>query len=165
MSLPKYLLLGAAALFFGWLGVEIALRCTSLSPSLNTAPPQSVEFVDRRGRPLRRFLQDQRVYRSRCKLSDISLNVIAATLSAEDKRFRVHSGIDFLAAGRALTQFLTKGAPQSGASTITEQLVKLGKHREPRTITTKLAEVWWALCLERHWNKDQILEEYLNRLD
>jgi len=101
--------------FFGWLGVEIALRCTSLSPSLNTALPQSVEFVDRRGRPLRRVLQDQRVYRLRCKLSDISLNVIAATLSAEDKRFRVHSGIDFLAAGRALTQFLTKGAPQSGA--------------------------------------------------
>jgi penicillin-binding protein 1C len=165
VSLPKYLLLGAAALFFGWLGVEIALRCTSLSPSLNTAPPQSVEFVDRRGRPLRRFLQDQRVYRLRCKLSDISLNVIAATLSAEDKRFRVHSGIDFLAAGRALTQFLTKGAPQSGASTITEQLVKLGEHREPRTITTKLAEVWRALCLERHWNKDQILEGYLNRLD
>ena len=165
MSLGKYLLLGAAALFLSWLGVEIGLRCTPLSPSLNTSPPQSVEFVDRRGRPLRRVLQDQRAYRSRCTLSDISTNAIAATLSAEDKRFRTHSGIDFLAAGRALARFLTKRIPHSGASTITEQLVKLSERREARSINAKLAEVWSALCVERHWNKDRILEEYLNRLD
>ncbi|MGA8478653.1 MAG: penicillin-binding protein 1C [Chthoniobacterales bacterium] len=165
MSLPKHLLRGAAALFLGWLGVEIALRCTPLPPSLNTSPPQSVEFVDRNGRPLRRVLQDQRVYRSRCTLSDVSPNAIAATLSAEDKRFREHSGIDFLAAGRALAQFLTTGVTHSGASTITEQLVKLAEHREPRTISAKLAEVWSALCVERRWSKDHILEEYLNRLD
>jgi penicillin-binding protein 1C len=165
VSLPKHLLLGAAALLLGWFGVEIGSRYTPLLPSLNTSPPQSVEFVDRRGRPLRRVLQDQRVYRSRCTLSDVSPNAIAATLSAEDKRFRGHSGIDFLAAGRALAQFLTTGVIHSGASTITEQLVKLAEQREPRTISAKLAEVWSALCVERRWSKDHILEEYLNRLD
>jgi penicillin-binding protein 1C len=165
VPLGKHLLLGATILGLSWLGVEIVLRWTPLSPSLSTPPPQSVEFVDRRGRPLRRVLQDQRAYRSRCTLSDISQNAIAATLSAEDKRFRLHSGIDFLATGRALTEFVTKGVAHSGASTITEQLVKLGEHQQPRTIATKLEEAWSALCLERHWNKDRILEEYLNRLN
>jgi membrane carboxypeptidase/penicillin-binding protein PbpC len=50
------------------------------------------------------ILQDQRIYRSRCSLSDVSPNAIAATLSAEDKRFRAHSGIDGLAIARALVQ-------------------------------------------------------------
>jgi penicillin-binding protein 1C len=165
VSLQKHLFLGSAALLVGWFGTEIALRCTPLPRSLNTLPPQSVEFTDRSGRPLRRVLHDQRVYRSRCRLSDISPNAIAATLSAEDKRFWVHSGVDFLAAARALAQFLAPRVTHSGASTISEQLVKLGEHRKPRTITTKLVEVWSALCVERHWSKDHILEEYLNRLN
>jgi penicillin-binding protein 1C len=165
VSLQKHLLLGAAVLCLGRLGVEIALRFTPLPAALNSSLPQSVEFVDRRGRPLRRVLQDQRIYRSRCWLSDISQNAVAATLSAEDKRFRMHSGIDLAAVGRVLAQFFTTGAARSGASTITEQLVKLSERREPRTITAKLAEIWSALSVERHWSKDHILEEYLNRLD
>jgi penicillin-binding protein 1C len=163
--LRKHLVVGTVALCVGWFGVEVALRCTPLPQALSTLPPQSVEFVDREGRPLRRVLQDQRVYRSRCRLSDVSPNAIAATLSAEDKRFRAHSGIDFLAAARALVQFLATGVAHSGASTISEQLVKLSEHRETRTVIAKVAEVWIALCLERHWTKDQILEEYLNRLN
>jgi penicillin-binding protein 1C len=165
MALNRYLLIGTATILLGWLGGEIALRSTPVPRALNTSLPQSVKFVDRRGRPLRRVLQDQRIYRSRCSLSDISPNAIAATLSAEDKRFRVHSGIDFFAAGRALLEFVNSGTTHSGASTITEQLVKLGESREPRTIPTKLREIWGALCIERHWSKERILEEYLNRLD
>ena len=165
MSRQKYLLLGSAALFAGWLGIESLLRYAPIPQALNISAPQSVEFVDRRGQPLRRILQDQRFYRSRCLLEDLSPNVVAATISAEDKRFRAHSGIDFLAAGRAVEQFLVSGTARSGASTITEQLVKLGNRREARTIPAKLTEIWSALCLERHWNKDRILEEYLNRLN
>src|SRR5258708_40277927 len=117
----------------------MASGCTPIPSSLNLPPPQSVEFVDRSGRPLRRVLQDQRVYRSRCKLSDVSPNAIAATLSAEDKRFREHSGIDFLAAGRAFEQFLTTGVTHSGASTINQQLVNLAEHRQQRTLSQKLS--------------------------
>jgi penicillin-binding protein 1C len=164
-TLRRTFLIALTALLIGWLGVEIALRFTPIPAALNATLPQSVEFVDRNGRPLRRILQDQHVYRSRCSLTDISPNAIAATLSAEDKRFRTHTGIDFLAASRALAQFLAAGTARSGASSITEQLVKLAERREPRTITAKLAEVWGALCVERHWSKDHILEEYLNRLD
>jgi penicillin-binding protein 1C len=164
-ALRRIFLIATTVLFIGGLALVMALRCTPIPKGLTESLPQSVEFVDRNGRPLRQILQDQRLYRSRCLLSDISRNAIAATLSAEDKRFRAHTGIDFLAAGRALAQFFATGSARSGASTITEQLVKLAERREPRTLTAKLAEVWNALSLEQHWSKDHILEEYLNRLD
>ncbi len=124
-----------------------------------------MEFVDRTGRPLRRILQDQKIYRSRCSLSEVSPNAIAATLSAEDKRFRTHSGIDGLALVRALMQAVRTGQIRSGASTITEQLVKLSYPDSPRGVWAKISEAWGALSLERHWSKDRILEEYLNRLN
>jgi penicillin-binding protein 1C len=149
----------------GWLALEIAWRLTPVPLALNNTPPQSVEFVDRTGRPLRRILQDQRIYRSRCSLSEVSPNAIAATLSAEDKRFRAHSGIDGLAIVRALVQAVRTGQVRSGASTITEQLVKLSCPDSPRGVWAKISEAWGALSLERHWSKDRILEEYLNRLN
>jgi penicillin-binding protein 1C len=88
----------------------------------------------------------------------------AATLSAEDRRFHEHGGVDWPATARALGAALREGAPQSGASTITQQLVKLVRPG-PRTFGRKLAEMWLARRIERAWGKDRILEEYLNRLD
>jgi len=149
----------------GWILLEAAWRSTPVPLALAKSPPQSVQFVDRTGRPLRRILQDQKIYRSRCSLSDVSPNAIAATLSAEDKRFRDHSGIDGLAIARAFVQAVRTGQVRSGASTITEQLVKLSCPESPRGVWAKICEAWGALSLERHWSKDRILEEYLNRLN
>ena len=66
---------------------------------------------------------------------------------------------------RALWQAVHTGQIRSGASTITEQLVKLSHPNSDRGVWAKLTEAWAALSLERHWSKDRILEEYLNRLD
>src|SRR5258707_7221912 len=149
----------------GWLALEIAWRLTPVPLTVLKSPPQSVEFVYRTGKPLRKILQDQRIYRSRCSLSDVSPNAIAATLSAEDKRFRAHSGIDGLAIARALAEAVRTGQIRSGASTITEQLIKLSCPDSPRGVWEKISEAWGALSLERHWTKDRILEEYLKRLN
>src|ERR1700757_4989061 len=154
-----------AGVALGWASLEIALHLAPVPLGLTKSPPESVEFVDRTGKPLRRILQDQQIYRSRCSLSDVSPNAIAATLSAEDKRFRVHSGVDVAAIARAVSEAIRTGQIRSGASTITQQLVKLGDPNSDRGVWGKLTEAWKALCLERHWNKDRILEEYLNRLD
>ncbi|MBV8482762.1 MAG: penicillin-binding protein 1C [Verrucomicrobia bacterium] len=155
----------APILVLAWAALEIAWRLTPVPLGLTKSPPESVEFVDRTGKPLRRILQEQRIYRSRCSLSDVSPNAIAATLSAEDKRFRVHTGIDVVAIVRALAEAIRTGQIRSGASTITEQLVKLSYPESTRGMWGKLTEAWAALSLERHWNKDRILEEYFNRLD
>jgi penicillin-binding protein 1C len=149
----------------GWLILEVAWRLTPVPFGLTRLPPESVEFVDRTGKPLRRVLQDQRIYRSRCALIDVSPNAIAATLSAEDKRYRVHCGVDVVAIVRALSEAVRTGQIRSGASTVTQQLVKLSDPDSHGGAWGKLTEAWAALSLERHWNKDRILEEYLNRLD
>ncbi len=83
-------------------------------------------------------------------------------VAIEDKRFYSHSGVDFLALGRAMGQNLTAGRVVSGASTITSQLVRLSVPRE-RTLSAKFLEFVGALKLESRLSKDQILEYYLNR--
>lgn len=124
----------------------------------------SAEFLDRDGRPLRILLAEERRYAQRCTLNDISPELIAATISAEDQRFRSHSGVDFRALARAAWSAMRAGQTQSGASTITQQLVKLS-NPGPRTVGRKLTEMWLAWRVERDWSKDRILEEYFNRLD
>jgi penicillin-binding protein 1C len=157
--------------FFGlalalWIGLEIAMRSQPIFAGLSGAvPPSSLTFLDRTGRPLRRILENDRAYVSRCQLKEVSTNVVAATLSAEDKRFYSHNGIDWVAWGRGLAQTITGRHTPSGASTITQQLVKLASGPAERSWLVKLREVWAAACLEQHWSKDRILEEYLNRLD
>ena len=146
------------------LGAEVALRLTPFPAGLASPPPGSTEFLDRHGNSLRMLLVDDRRYTRHCELDDISPHLIDATLSAEDRRFFHHSGIDWLATSRAAAGTLRDGKARSGASTITQQLVKLA-HPGERTIRRKLAEMWLARRVEREWDKRRILEEYLNRLD
>ncbi|HSP43918.1 MAG TPA: transglycosylase domain-containing protein, partial [Luteolibacter sp.] len=146
------------------LAVEIALRLTPFPTELASPPQGSAEFLDRHGNSLRMLLVDERRYAKSCGLDDISPHLIDATLSAEDRRFLDHSGIDWLASARAAGSALRHGEARSGASTITQQLVKLSRPG-PRTLQRKLTEMWLARRVEREWSKNRILEEYLNRLD
>jgi penicillin-binding protein 1C len=94
------------------------------------------------------------------KLSHIDPHFIRLLLSYEDQRFYSHYGIDPLAMIRALGQWIQYGRIISGGSTITMQLAKL-LHPRPRTIVSKLIEMFRAIQLEKHYTKDKILEAYL----
>ena len=137
---------------------------TPLPDGLLGPQKEAVRFVDRRGEPLRFELADQRYHHQRFSLDDCPEHFIHATLAAEDKRYWSHGGIDLLATLRAVKDSLVKGRVVSGASTITQQLIKVAQPRS-RTISAKLAECLQARKLERRWTKRQILVEYLNRLD
>ncbi len=163
-SLLHRLAFGAGVLLACAVAVEIALRFTPMPAALLSARIDSTEFLDRDGRPLRIMLVDERCYAQRCPLSDVSLQLIAATISAEDRRFRSHGGIDPRALARAIGSAVHAGGARSGASTITQQLVKLADPG-PRAVSRKLREMWLALRVEQMWSKDHIIEEYLNRLD
>ena len=94
----------------------------------------------------------------------IAPNVKKAVVSIEDQRFYEHSGVDFQGIGRALVQDVLTPA-QQGASTITEQFVKNALDAQgSRTVLQKFREAALAYRLERHWNKDKILTEYLNKI-
>jgi membrane peptidoglycan carboxypeptidase len=89
----------------------------------------------------------------------------AALIAAEDKDFYRHHGVDPQALVRALWENIRYGHIVSGASTITQQAVKLVVFpRQERTWARKLREMVLALTLERHLSKPQILLSYMNAL-
>jgi penicillin-binding protein 1C len=141
-----------------WLGV------IPLPKALFEPPLPSVEIVDCTGLPLREVPEGKQPFTRRVGLREIPPVLVEATLAAEDKRFRWHHGVDWRATLRAAFDCVRCGRIVSGASTITQQLVKLSEPR-PRTLWTKLIEALQAMRLEQVWSKERIMEEYLNRLD
>ena len=151
-------LIGAAALVAVFSFI-VPIPKSRLSP----LPVLSLNLLDRAGRPLREVLSDEG---GRCRwvaLSEISPHAVGAVIAAEDRRFPVHGGIDVYAIGRALAQAVRRGRVVSGASTITQQLVRNIYHF-PRTVPSKIAEAWLAVRMEHTLSKEEILTQYLNRI-
>jgi penicillin-binding protein 1C len=149
----------AVALAAGWFG----LKLVPLPPALLQPAPVSRALTDRNGVTLRELDSDDRFARE-VSFSEIPPQLIRATLAAEDKRFFEHHGVDMAAVARALWNNATHRRVTSGASTITQQLVKNSAPRR-RTLWTKCVEAATALRLEQVRTKEQILAAYLNRID
>lgn len=98
-------------------------------------------------------------------LAEIPRDLVHATLAAEDKRFYQHNGADYRATARAIYQSIDLGRFVSGASTITQQTIKITSPPTKRNFRAKFREILTARHLESHWSKDQILTAYLNNLD
>ncbi|MBP7949841.1 MAG: penicillin-binding protein 1C [Verrucomicrobiales bacterium] len=154
----------------GWLIVLWVLGYFGLPwlvpwPAELNAPPQpGLDITDRTGKSLRRLLANGKRMVGSTPLGKIPAALRDATVAAEDKRFWHHGGVDFFGMMRAARDGLSKGRSVSGASTITQQLVKI-VHPRPRTLWTKCVEIFTARRIEMTWTKERILEEYLNRLD
>lgn len=142
---------------------EFGPRLFPIPPALFRPPVQSIALVDRNGIPLREARVAER-FSHELALAEVPPQVVTAILAAEDKRFYSHHGVDWLATGRAILGGLTHGRIVSGASTITQQLIKISDHRS-RTLRAKIVEAATALHLEQSWSKEKILAAYLNRLD
>lgn len=125
-------------------------------------PPASRQIFDRFGNALRTELSEAETLSSPVSLSQVSPWMLLATLSAEDKRFYEHGGVDARAVLRAMTQNLGAGKVVSGASTLTQQLARSLEPR-PRTLWGKLKEALRAMKIEREASKEEIFEAYLNR--
>ncbi len=123
--------------------------------------------LDRHGQLLRELTSDTGVRGQPLELEAIGPRLIQATLTSEDAHFFEHGGVDGQAIARAMTQNLRHRRMVSGASTITQQLVKLLDSRgipHIRGLLEKLSEAARAQNLEQALTKPQILREYLNRL-
>ncbi len=94
--------------------------------------------------------------------STLPRHVLDAFLAAEDLRFYKHPGFDVTRILGAVVSNVRAGGFDQGASTITQQLVKLSHLSSQKTIARKLEEVWLALQMERVYTKEQILDLYLN---
>jgi membrane peptidoglycan carboxypeptidase len=97
-------------------------------------------------------------------LSEMPKSIQDAVISAEDRSFETNSGIDIKGIIRAAWNNLRSDAIEQGASTITQQYVKVLYLSQERTWTRKIKEAFLAVKLQHELSKDQILEGYLNTI-
>jgi penicillin-binding protein 1B len=98
------------------------------------------------------------------KLDDVPVSLTDALIAIEDRGFYKHHGVAPLAILRALWANLRAGGVVQGGSTLTQQLVKNFFLSSERSLTRKFNEAIMALLLELHYEKDEILEAYLNEV-
>ena len=150
------------------LGIILLVLALSLyiplpSELLQPVSVVSLRILDRNGYLLREVLSDKEGKSQWVSLKDVSPNLILATVAAEDSRFYEHWGIDTRAILRAILQNIRARQIVSGASTLTQQVIKSIYHF-PRNWFWKLVEIWHALRLEISLSKDEIITQYLNRI-
>lgn len=150
-------------------GVLLALATwLGLRPLPNRLAPDEndirrVQVRDRRGIPLSVTYENDWNLADSVPLEAIPPLLRTAFVMAEDQHFYTHSGVDWRARCVALWQDLKALRAVRGASTITEQTVRM-LHPRPRTVWSRWLEGWEAQALERRFAKGQILEFYLNQV-
>lgn len=85
-----------------------------------------------------------------------------AVIAVEDKRFYIHKGIDPISLGRAIVNDIKEMSFAQGGSTITQQLAKNIYFTQKKALTRKVSEAFMAIEIEKNYNKNEILELYVN---
>lgn len=98
------------------------------------------------------------------ELGDISPHLIQATLTTEDRDFYEHHGFDFTRILSAALKDIKSLSMKEGASTITQQYARNLYLSHEKTWTRKIKEAFYAIRLEMYYDKDEILEGYLNTI-
>ncbi len=125
---------------------------------------QSTKIYDRTGEHLLYEISGDEK-RTLVTIDQIPTYMLNATITAEDRKFYNHKGIDIKGILRAVFVNVTTLDPTGqGASTITQQLVKNAILTTEQTYTRKVKELLLALALERRYSKEEILQMYLNEI-
>ncbi len=149
-------LVGVILAFF--IGLRVMDRL--YPPELSRYHTTSGEVHAADGRLMRLFTVEDGILRRAAHIEDVDPLYLHMLVAYEDKRYYEHGGIDYLALARALWQAVKHGEVVSGASTLTMQTARLLEPR-PRTVRSKLIEMFRAWQLERRFSKREILEIYL----
>ncbi len=153
--IPLTLITGAAALALAW-----GWWAYPLPDGSEASRP--VVYLDSEGREIASFHGVNGRYQIWLPLERIPPIVVGAVIAAEDRRFKNHLGVDFLAIARAAVANAREGDVVRGASTITQQLARGLFLTRERSWGRKVREVGIAFLLERRYTKERILEAYLN---
>ncbi|WP_245575506.1 transglycosylase domain-containing protein [Alkalicoccus chagannorensis] len=122
---------------------------------------ESSVMVSEEGDPLTRLFTENR---ESVDIDDIPAHVQEAFIAVEDQRFYEHTGIDFRAVGRALYRDIAARGAAEGGSTITQQLAKNVFLSPEKSLLRKTEEALIAINLEHRYEKEEILEMYLNHI-
>ena len=112
--------------------------------------------------PLSEKVEEIRNKENYTKLDEMPEIYKKAVIAVEDHRFYNHDGIDIIAIGRAIFNDIKALSFVEGGSTITQQLAKNIYFTQEKELKRKVAEVFMAFTIEDNYEKDEILELYLN---
>src|SRR6266480_3363989 len=143
--------------------VTVIIWWLPIPGELQRPPIGTLTLLDSRGREIAELASPEARAQLPVTLEKMGPWLPRVTVALEDRRFYEHRGIDWHAIAAACTRNLRSRHLLSGASTITQQLVKLATGREKRSWSKKLYEAIIAWKLEHRWSKERILAEYLNR--
>src|SRR5581483_10927786 len=126
---------------------------------------QSTKIYDRNGGLLYEILDPNLGRHTIIPPEKIPLVLKQATLATEDPTFYTNPGVDWYGVARAIYYLVRYQRPVSGASTITQQLIKNTLLSPEQTVERKIKEAILALEVTRRYSKDQILAFYLNTIN
>lgn len=156
--------------YIKWFSLTLLLTVVSMwmilfflpIPPLLTGKSYSRAVYDEHHQLLRLTLSQDAKYRVFTPLSSMSPQLVSATLLQEDQYYNWHLGINPIALIKAGWNTYVHGPRRLGASTITMQVARLRYGIHSKTLHGKIWQMIRALQLEIHYNKNQILEAYLN---
>ena len=129
---------------------------------VNYSPKQSTQFYDKDGNLIANTFKDEN--REYVKYDDIPARIIEGLVAIEDTQFFEHSGINPDAISRAIIKDIKAGGFVEGASTLTQQLIKMLILTREKKLLRKVKEALLAIRLETILTKEEILERYLNHV-
>lgn len=144
--------------------IIVSITLLILTHNMDYSLPQisNVELYDKDNNKYLSYCNGNK--QSYVELDNISTYLKNAFISIEDKRFYKHKGIDFIRIFGALFSNIKKGGLAEGASTITQQYVRTLFLSTDKTFKRKINEMLIAVNLETKYDKDKILEGYLNAI-
>ena len=144
--------------------VRIAVSESTIESIVGTADGTVVPILELEPEEISLFFGSERERRQLISIQEVPGHLIHAVLAAEDSRFYQHPGIDIRGILRALFTNLRHGAIRQGGSTLTQQLAKNYFLTPARTLRRKFKEVLISLIIEFKYEKEEILEIYLNEI-
>lgn len=142
-----------------WLGIYASAWI--YPPQLETSYSKEILFAN--GRTMHVFLSEDQKWRISTLGQPLPSELQKWMIWKEDRFFYYHPGCNPLSIIRSVWQWITIGKIQSGASTISMQIVRLQRHL-PRNLKSKWVELWEAFRLEARYPKEELLAFYLDHL-
>ena len=146
------------------IGVKIRFMRNLIESITNLNSGEPIPLLELEPEEVMLFFGTDRERRRLVLIDQVPQHVINAVLAAEDSRFYQHRGLDPLGILRAVYTNLRHASIRQGGSTITQQLAKNYFLTPERTFFRKLKELFMSLTIEAMYEKDEILEIYLNEI-
>ncbi|MEP6604107.1 MAG: transglycosylase domain-containing protein, partial [Spartobacteria bacterium] len=156
----RRIIFGSAVAF---IAITMSILCVPIPSALRQSPLGTLTLLDVRGREIAQLASPEARVQMPIELAQMGEWLPRVTVALEDHRFYEHAAVDWSATVAAGVRNAKSRRIVSGASTITQQLVKMASERQHRSWSAKIYETIVAWKIERRWSKQHILAEYLNR--